>query len=84
MTLLHERYFALQISPVPVTFPLVGSALQLPYSILRPTGDARTECAAEAGEVDKEFEECDVDNGDEDGEGYDERETEDVDVAGMS
>lgn len=84
MTLLHERNFAFQISPIPVAFALVGSALQLPYSILCPACDARTECAAEASEVDEEFEECDVDDCDENGEGYDERETEDVDVTGMS
>lgn len=83
MTLLHERNFALQISPIAVAFSLVGSALQLPYSILCPAGDAGTECAAETSEVDEEFEECDVDDGDEDGEGYDEREAEDVDVTGM-
>ena len=72
MTLLHERNLAFQISPIPVAFALVGSALQLPYSILCPACDARTECAAKAGEVDEELEECDVDDRDEDGEGYDE------------
>ena len=84
MTLLHERDFAFQISPIAVAFALVGSALQLPYTILCPACDAWAECAAEASEVDEEFEECDVDDCDKDGEGYDERETEDVDVTSMS
>jgi hypothetical protein len=67
-----------------MTFTFVSSALELPYSILCPAGDTGAECATEASEVDEEFQKCDVDDCDEDGEGDDEGETEDVDVAGMS
>jgi hypothetical protein len=64
-----------------MAFALVCAALHLPHAILDPAIDARAEAASEAREEDEEFEECNIDEHEEEGEGSDEDQAEEVNIS---